>query len=101
MSNKLREYARALNNVAAHITPEFGKAVSPVARDRVMNALDNMRKYPAIISQLEQATHHLGASDADWRAQVDAILYAPMDDDAAQKLVALIELVDADAKYKG
>lgn len=101
MPNKLREYAAALNNAAANITPTFGKAVSPLARERVMNALDNMRKYPLILSQLSDATQRPGASDADWRKQVDAILYSPMDDDAAQKLVALIELVDADAKYKG
>lgn len=99
MSNKLREYATALNNAASQIAPTFGKAVSPVARERVMNALDNMRKYPSILSQLSDATQRPGASDADWRKQVDAILYSPMDDDAAQKLVALIELVDADAKY--
>lgn len=99
MSNQPYKFSKAINQVAERIKPKFGGDVKPQVRERVMNGLDNMRKYSNIFAQLEAATHQPGASEADWKAQIDAIIYAPMNDDAAQKLVALIELVDADAKY--
>jgi hypothetical protein len=103
MPDQLYDVASALIKAGQYVKclPVFGSIVSTSAGQRISNALDNMRKYSTVFAQLEAATHKPNASDADWRKQVDAIIYAPMDDEAEQHLTALIESVDGDAKFQG
>jgi hypothetical protein len=97
MPDEIRKAAQALNQASARLiaSRSFTETVGIYAMTRIVNSLDNMRQYPSIFTDLENATTKPGASNPDWRAQVDAIIYAPMDGNAAQRLIALIEMVDA------
>jgi len=96
-ASSLHQAGKALNDIAARLysKSEVASSIPARLRARVVNGLENMQKYSYIFAELEAATRKPGASDPAWRSQVDAIIYAPMDDNAAQRLIALIETVDA------